>query len=117
MTPNKEKAIAALLTSKNKDAAAKAAGISPRTLRTYFNDQEFVNAYKKAFGSLIEDAARQAQQTISPALDTLYEIMQDPEGQQGTRVSAAKAALEYALRLTEANDIVQELRELSGGSL
>lgn len=117
MTPNKEKALAALLTCKTKEEAAQKAGITSRTLRTYFDDQAFATAYKNAFGGLVEDATRQAQQTISPALDTLREIMQDPEENAAARVSAAKAALEYALRLTEANDIVKELRELSGGGL
>jgi AcrR family transcriptional regulator len=117
MTPNKEKALAALLTSKTKDAAAKAAGIAPRTLRTYFDDPEFVRAYKKAFASLVEDATRQAQQTIGPALDTLREIIENPDENTTARVSASRSAIEFALRLTEANDIIAELRELSGGDL
>lgn len=116
MTPTKEKAIAALLTCKTKAQAAAQAGISPRTLRSYFEDPEFVSAYRDAFGSLVEDATRQAQQTISPALDTLKEIMQDKSETGPARVSAARAAIEYALRLTEANDIVQQLRELDRGN-
>lgn len=110
-----QKAIAALLTSKNKAAAASAAGISTRTLQRYFEDAEFTEAYKAAFAGLVEDATRQAQQIISPAFDTLEEIMRDNEITPAARVSAARAALEYTLRLTEANDIIAQIREIAGG--
>lgn len=110
-----QRAIAALLTSKNKAAAASAAGISTRTLQRYFDDAEFVAAYRTAFAGLLEDAARQSQQMISPCLDTLSEIMQDTDISPAARVSAARAALEYTLRLTEANDIIAQIREIAGG--
>ena len=79
MTPKQYRALQALLTCKTREEAAAQAGIAPRTLRSYFEDPEFQKQYKKAFGNLVEDATRQAQQTIAPALDTLKEIMQDPE--------------------------------------
>lgn len=41
MTPNKEKLLVALLTSRTKKEAAAAAGISDRTMRSYFEDKEF----------------------------------------------------------------------------
>ena len=41
MTHKKERLLAALLTSRTKKEAAKAAGISERTMRTYFDDPEF----------------------------------------------------------------------------
>ena len=61
MTPRQQKALAALLTSPSKAAAAKAAGIAPRTLRDYLADPEFQAAYRDAFGNMVEDATRQAQ--------------------------------------------------------
>ena len=112
MTPNKEKALVALLTHKTKNEAAAAAGITSRTLRDYFNDPEFQNAYKSAFGNMVEDATRQAQQTINPALSTLREIIEDGEEPATTRVQACKAALEYALRLTEQFDVLEQLKNL-----
>ena len=65
MTPNKERAIAALLTSKTKQEAAAAAGITDRTLRKYFEDRDFQEAYNRAFAGVLEDATRQAQQSAS----------------------------------------------------
>ena len=115
LSENKQKAIAALLTCKTKEQAAEKAGISPRTLRTYFEDPVFQQAYRNAFADLIDSATRRAQQTISPAFDTLSEIMQDTDISPAARVSAARAALEYGLRLTEANDIIAQIREIAGG--
>lgn len=111
-TPRKEKALQALLVSRTRAEAAKAAGIGESTLREYMKDQEFMSRYREAFGSLVQDATRQAQQTISPALSTLREIMEDGDEQATARIQAAHATLEYALKLTEQTDILEQLREL-----
>lgn len=112
MTPRQQKALAALLTSPSKAAAAKAAGISPRTLRDYLSDQSFQAAYRDAFGNMVEDATRQAQQAISPALSTLREIVEDREEDAQARISAARAILSHGLKLTETTDILNRLQEL-----
>lgn len=112
MTPNKEKALAALLTHATKKEAADAAGIDPRTMRRYFDDAVFQRAYKQAFAGLIEDATRQAQQAIAPALSTLREIVEDDGESAQARIKAARSTLEYALRLTEQIDILEQLKEL-----
>lgn len=112
MTPRKEKALQALLVSRTRAEAAKAAGVSESTLRTYMQDAEFVERYKRAFGDMVQDATRQAQRTISPALSTLREIMEDREEQTTARISAARSILEYALKLSEQTDILEQLREL-----
>lgn len=112
MTPNKERTIAALLTSRNKKEAAAAAGVSERTMRTYFEDPEFCQRYREAFGELVEDATREAQKAIAPALATLREIMEDKAEPAQARITAARSTLEYALKLTEQADILAQLREL-----
>lgn len=112
MTPKMEKALAALLTHKTKQEAARAAGIDPRTLRRYFEDPEFQKAYRAAFGGLVEDATRRAQQSIAPALQVLRELAEDGEEQGQVRVSAARSLLEYSLRLTEQLDVLGRLKEL-----
>ena len=112
MTPRQQKALAALLTSPSKAAAANAAGIAPRTLRDYLADPEFQAAYRDAFGNMVEDATRQAQQAISPALSTLLEIMEDREEDAQARISAARAILSHGIKLTETTDILNRLQEL-----
>lgn len=114
MTPNKQRALQALLTQPTKKAAAEAAGIAPRTLRDYLADPEFQNEYKKAFGQLVHDATRQAQQALSPALSALREIVEDDNESSSARISAARSLLEYGLRLTEFSDILAELEAVEG---
>ena len=112
MTPRQQKALAALLTSPSKAAAAKAAGIAPRTLRDYLADPEFQAAYRDAFGNMVEDATRQAQQAIAPALSTLREIVEDKGEDAQARISAARAILSHGIKLTETTDILNRLQEL-----
>lgn len=113
MTPRKEKALSALLTSRTRAEAAKAAGIGESTLRGYLReDPEFQARYKEAFGELVQDATRQAQQAIAPALDALREIVENPREQSQARIQAARSTLEYALRLTGQLDIIDRIQAL-----
>lgn len=112
MTPNKEKLLAALLTSRSKKEAAAAAGIAERTMRTYFEDPEFCQRYREAFAGVIEDATRQAQALLIPALSTLQTVMEDEEIPAQARITAAKSIIDYSLKLTEQADILEQLREL-----
>lgn len=112
MTPRKEKALSALLVSRTRSEAAQAAGVSESTLRQYMKDPEFLERYKQAFGEMVADATRQAQQTLSPALSVLKEIMEDRDEQASSRITAARSVLEYSLKLCEQTDILEQLREL-----
>ena len=111
MTPKQQKALLALLTHPTKEQAASAAGITPKTLRSYLADPAFQTEYRKAFSSLVE-ATRQAQQAIAPALSTLREVVEDGDESPQFRISAARSILEYSLKLTEQNDIIATLQEL-----
>lgn len=114
MTPKQNRVLAVLLTAPSKAAAAQAAGISPRTLRDYLADPEFQTEYKRAFAGLVEDATRQAQQAITPALSTLREIVESEDENAQARISAARTILEYSMKLTEQTDILARLEELEG---
>lgn len=81
-------------------------------MRRYLADPEFQAAYKEAFSGLITDATRQAQQSLSPALSTLREIVEDNDENAQARISAARSILEYSLKLTEQTDILARLSEL-----
>ena len=109
MTTRQTKAIAALVSEPTKKAAAEKAGISESTLRSYLADPDFQKAYKAAFADLVSDATKQAQRSLSPALKTLREIVEDAEETATARISAARSLLEYGLKLTEINDILRDL--------
>ena len=118
MNTKQAKALSALLTNPTKEQAAAAAGIGISTMKRYLADQDFQTEYRKAVSKLIEDAATQAKQSLSPALSCLREIVNDGEETATARIQAARALLEYGLRLTEVYDLSQRidrLEELSGG--
>ena len=112
MTPNEERALSALLTSKTKLEAAEKAGITDRTMRRYFENPEFCQRYREAFAGVVQDATRRAQQLLEPALSTLQTVMEDEEIPAQARITAAKSIIDYSLRLTEQADILEQLREL-----
>lgn len=112
MTPRKEKALQALLVCRTRAEAAKTAGIGESTLREYMKDQEFLERYREAFGNLVQDATRQAQQALTLAISTLTEIMGNADEQATARIQAARSTLEYALKLAEQVDILEQLKSL-----
>ena len=61
---------------------------------------------------MIEDATRQAQALLMPALSTLETVMTDEEINPAARVNAAKIALDYAVRLTDQHDLAERLAAL-----
>ena len=98
--------------SRTQAEAAALAGIGESTLREYMKDAEFKERYNLACRELVREAARQAQQTLSPALRTLRTIVEDEGEQTQARITAARTMLEYSLKLSEHADILEQLREL-----
>jgi len=111
MTPKKDKALVALLTYPTQKAAANAAGISDDTLRRYLRDPDFQAEYRRARDNMISEATAGAQQALSPALSVLKEIVEDKNQSTTARIQAARALLEYGLRLTEITDILRDLED------
>lgn len=112
MTQKKIQALAALLMCPTARAAAQKAGIDERTLRRYQRDPEFQAEYRKRCAEMLESATDKAKSGLPPAVERLSAIVMDDEQQPREQIAAARAVLEYGLRLIEANDIEQRLRAL-----
>ena len=116
MTPKQEKALAALLTAHTMREAAQQAGIDERTLRRYLQEPEFLTEYRKVSGEILRNARMTAQQSITPALDTLRSVCADREARAGDRIAAARSLLEWAVKLTEAADFEERLTALEAAA-
>lgn len=106
MTPAKEQALAALITYPTQKQAAEAVGIAPRTMRSYLEDEEFRAAYVDACRDMVAEATRKAQRGLELAVGALSRICEDEEAADGNRIAAARALLEYGIKLTEITDIL-----------
>ena len=112
MTDRQMKALRALVSSSTRREAAEKAGISESTMRNYLLDPEFESEYERVLQSLVEDATSAAKMALSPALSTLMEIVEDVTENAPTRVSAARAALEFSLKVIEKTELQKKLAEL-----
>ena len=110
--PKKEKAIAALLSQRNVDEAARTVGVSPATLRRWQKLPEFKAAFLEACRAANSQSTARLQQGTSAAASTLLKTMLDPNAPAATRVRAAAYVLEYAAKAIELEDIEVRVTEL-----
>ena len=108
----KEGAIAALLSQRNIDEAARTAGIGARTLLRWMKDPEFDAAYRKARRLAFGQSVARLQQASGAAVSTLLKIMVDPVAPHSTRVRAADSVLDHAAKSIEIEDIEARVTDL-----
>jgi hypothetical protein len=107
-----EEAIAALLTQKNLEEAAKAAGIGANTLIRWLKIPEFQTAYREARRAAFSQSIARLQQATTAAVTTLLKIMVDQGAPHGCKVRAADCVLNHATKALEIEDIAARVAEL-----
>jgi transposase-like protein len=101
----KEQAVAALLSHRNIEEAAKAVGIGANTLLRWLKVPEFQTAYREARRAAFGQAVARLQQGTSAAATTLLKTMIDPVTPASVRVRAAEAIFHHAAKAIEIEDI------------
>ncbi len=84
-----EEAVAALLTQRNVDEAAKSIGIDPTTLLRWMKLPEFQTGYLEARRAAFGQSIARLQQASSAAASVLMKIMVDPSSPPSTRADSA----------------------------
>jgi hypothetical protein len=107
-----EAAIAALLTQRNHEDAARATGISPATLLRWQKRPEFQKAYREARRAAHGQAIARLQQATGAAVSTLLKVMLDPVSPASVKVRAADSVLEHSAKGIEFEDIEARLADL-----
>src|SRR5215471_2921379 len=107
----KEEAIAALLTQRNIEDAAKHIDISANTLLRWLKVPEFAAAYRQARRAAFSQSIARLQQATSAAVSTLLKVMVDPSTPAATKVRAADSVLGHAARGIEIEDIEARVSE------
>ena len=100
-----EAAIAALLTHRNVDEAAQAAGVGATTLWRWLKLPEFQAEYRKARRDAFSQAVARLQQGTSAAATTLLKTMIDQGTPASVKVRAAEAIFNHAAKAIEIEDI------------
>jgi hypothetical protein len=100
-----EEAVAALLTQRNIEEAARAAGIGPATLLRWQKEPEFQKAYRAARRAAHGQSIARLQQATSAAVSTLLKVMVDANTPASTKVRAADSVLNHSAKAMEIEDI------------
>jgi hypothetical protein len=107
-----EPAIAALLSQRNVEEAARAVGISTRTLLRWLKVPEFQAAYREARRAAFGQSVARLQQGAAAAATTLLKTMIDPNTPASVRVRAADCVMSHATKAIEIEDIEARVTEL-----
>ena len=107
-----EEAIAALLTQRTLDDAARSVGIGTPTLIRWQKDPEFQTAYREARRAAFGQSIARLQQASSAAVSVLIKVMADPTSPPSTRVRAADSVLDHAAKAIEIEDIEVRVADL-----
>ena len=108
----REEAIAALLTHRNVEDAARAVGIGVSTLLRWMKEPEFEAAYREARRAAFGQSVARLQQASSAAVSTLLKVMVDPATPPATKVRAADSVLDHSAKAIEIEDIDARLTQL-----
>jgi ribosomal protein S11 len=108
----KEEAIAALLTARNIEEAAKSVGIAPNTLLNWMKVPEFQAAYREARRAAYSQAVAKLQQDATAAATTLLKVMVDQSTPASVKVRAAECVMNHSSKAIEIEDIEARVSEL-----
>jgi transposase-like protein len=94
----KEEAIAALLSQRNVEEAARAIGINANTLLRWLRIPEFRDEYHKARREVVSQAIARLQQATGAAGMTILKLMTDQSVPAAVRLRAAECVYGLAIK-------------------
>lgn len=108
----KEQAIVALLVAPTLIDAAKNCGVGESTLRRWMQEPTFVLSYRRAREQLLEAAINKLFGSTYQAVAVLLEVSKNKRATSSSRVSAARAILEIAMKAQEFHELESRIAEL-----
>jgi hypothetical protein len=105
----KEDAIAALLSQRTIEDAARVARIGTNTLLRWLQVPEFRAAYLKARRESVHQAVARIQQATGVAGTIILKLMTDPNVPAAVRLRAAESVFDHAIKGIELEDIEARL--------
>jgi len=111
-TRKQEKAIAALLTTDSVSQAANVAGVGERTLYRWLQEPVFLEQYRKARKTALDQAISTLQERSNAAARALVDIVEDQEMPPSTRVAAAREIIQASIKGVERDDLESKIEWL-----
>lgn len=108
----KEEAIAALLTHRSVEEAARAIDVNPATLLRWLEVPEFKTAFRKARREAVHQSVARMQHATGAASVTILKLMTDPNVPAAVRLRAAECVFDRAIKGIELEDIDARVTEL-----
>src|SRR5450631_452945 len=108
----KEEAIAALLSHRSVEEAARAIQIDPNTLLRWLQVPTFRKAYRKARREVVQQAIARLQQAAGASGTVALKLMTDPNVPAAVRLRAAEFVFDRAVKGVEVDDIEARVAEL-----
>jgi hypothetical protein len=107
-----EEAIAALLTQRNVEEAAKSINVATKTLIRWMKLPEFHKAYRDARRAAFGQSIARLQQLSSAAVSVLGKVLIDPNTPASTKVRAVDSVLNHATKAIELEDLAARVEAL-----
>ncbi len=107
-----EDAIAALLSQRSIEDAARVCGVGARTLIRWLKLPEFRSEYLKARREVVQQAVARIQQATGAAGTIALKLMTDPNVPASVRLRAAEFVFDRAIKGIEIDDIEARVSEL-----
>jgi hypothetical protein len=107
-----EDAIAALLSQRSIEEAARVCGVGARTLIRWLKLPDFNREYLKARREVVQQAVARMQQATGAAGTIALKLMTDPNVPAAVRLRAAEFVFDRAIKGVEIDDIEARVAEL-----
>ena len=107
-----EEAIAALLSHRSIEEAARASGVGYKTLLRWLEIDEFRQRYLEVRRKAVQQAVARMQQATGAASLTILKLMTDPNVPAAVRLRAAESVFGIAMKGVELDDIEARVAEL-----
>jgi hypothetical protein len=108
----REQSIVALITQPTVELAARQAGVSYSTLNRWIRDEQFAAEVKAARNELLQSAIDRLKSSALEGVNVLIAIASNVASSESARVAAAKALIDYALRVAAIEDLAARIEDL-----
>jgi len=112
LSRKQEQAIVALIAQPTIPAAAMVTGVADVTLWRWLQRPDFLRAFREARRQVVEQALGEVQAATIDAVQTLRDVMLNPDTPPASRVAAARTILDTAIRGVELLDLESRIADL-----